>query len=54
MEHQRCYVYTPSDTGEPVSKRQRISKVDPRVQLTDRLATFRNIWSVQEERIQVS
>jgi hypothetical protein len=53
MEHQRCYIYTPTDTEERAPKRQRLSKGDPKARLTERLAIFRSIWSLQEEKIQV-
>jgi hypothetical protein len=53
MEHQRCYIYEPSATEERAPKRQRTSEYDPHAQLPERLQTYRDVWSQQEERIKV-
>jgi origin recognition complex subunit 3 len=54
MEHQKSYIYEPPETEERAPKRQRTSKFDPQAQLPERLATYRELWAQQEERIQVS
>jgi origin recognition complex subunit 3 len=54
MEHQKCYIYEPPESEERSSKRQRTGKFDPQAQLPERLATYRELWAQQEERIQVS
>lgn len=53
MEHQRCYIYEPPQTQDRAPKRQRTSKFNPQAQLPERLATYRRLWTEQEERIQV-
>jgi len=53
MEHQRCYIYKPPDSEERPLKRQRTGAHDPQPQLAERLATYREIWTQQEQRIQV-
>jgi origin recognition complex subunit 3 len=53
MEHERCYVYVPPEADERPSKRQRIEKTYPYALCSERLDTFRKIWTEQEERIQV-
>jgi hypothetical protein len=50
MEHQRCYIYEPSATEERAPKRQRTSEYDPHAQLPERLQTYRDVWSQQEEK----
>ncbi|KAI8939916.1 hypothetical protein NX059_003644 [Plenodomus lindquistii] len=52
MEHQRCYVYEPSQPEERPAKRQRKSTYDPHAQLPERLAVYRELRSQQEQRIQ--
>ncbi|KAF2869327.1 origin recognition complex subunit 3 N-terminus-domain-containing protein [Massariosphaeria phaeospora] len=52
MEHQRCYIYSPTEPEERARKRQRTSKPHFQAQLPERLQTFRDMWSHQEERIQ--
>ncbi|EUC36655.1 hypothetical protein COCCADRAFT_2309 [Bipolaris zeicola 26-R-13] len=52
MEHQRCYIYEPPPTQDRAPKRQRTSKFNPQAQLPERLATYRRLWTEQEERIQ--
>ena len=54
MQHERCYVYTPPNAEERPSKRQRTAMPSPHVHLPERLATYRDIWAQQEERIHVS
>jgi len=54
MEHQRCYIYEPSETEQRPSKRQRTNGSSPHVQLSERLATYRDIWAEQEQHIEVS
>jgi origin recognition complex subunit 3 len=53
MEHQRCYIYAPSEAEVPAAKRRRIDSADPNADLPKRLQTFRDIWARQDERIQV-
>jgi origin recognition complex subunit 3 len=53
MEHQRCYIYEPPKAEERAQKRQRTNKYNPHAQLPERLQTYRDIWSQQEERIKV-
>ncbi|KAF2682716.1 hypothetical protein K458DRAFT_306676 [Lentithecium fluviatile CBS 122367] len=53
MEHERCYIYTPPESEGRSSKRQRTRKRDPQPQRAERLATYREIWAQQEDRIQV-
>ncbi|CAN9336317.1 unnamed protein product [Alternaria sp. RS040] len=52
MEHQKCYIYEPPESEERSPKRQRTGKFDPQAQLPERLATYRELWAQQEERIQ--
>ena len=54
MEHQRCYVYEPSETEERAPKRQRVDEFNPQAQLPERLQTYRELWAQQEEQIQVN
>ncbi|KAH9873527.1 hypothetical protein IAQ61_004151 [Plenodomus lingam] len=51
MEHQRCYVYEPSESDERPAKRQRKSTYDPHAQLSERLKVYHNLWTQQEQRI---
>ncbi|KAL1794760.1 hypothetical protein ACET3X_006576 [Alternaria dauci] len=51
MEHQKCYIYEPPESEERAPKRQRTGKFDPQAQLPERLATYRELWAQQEERI---
>jgi len=53
MEHQKCYIYTPVESEERAAKRQCVSKSDHQKHLPERLQAYRNIWSEQEEQIQV-
>lgn len=54
MEHQRCYIYEPTESEERPAKRQRTNTCDPYAQLPERLETYRKVWAQQEERFQVS
>jgi origin recognition complex subunit 3 len=54
MERQRCYIYEPTQIEERAPKRQRTGKYDPQAKLPERLQTYRDVWSKQEERITVS
>jgi origin recognition complex subunit 3 len=54
MEHQRCYIYSPPEAEERPSKRQRVSKAGVQAQTPERLQLFRELWSEQEQRIQVN
>lgn len=54
MEHERCYIYTPPSSDEPAPKRQRISKEIQTTPLQERLDLYRELWSRQEQCIQVS
>ncbi|KAL6711965.1 Origin recognition complex subunit 3 [Coniothyrium glycines] len=52
MEHQRCYIYEPSEVEERPSKRQRIANLYPYAQQSERLEVYRNLWAQQSRRIQ--
>jgi origin recognition complex subunit 3 len=54
MEHQRCYIYQPSELEERAPKRQRTSSSNPQVHLSERLQTYRELWAQQEQQIQVA
>ena len=53
MEHQRCYIYQPSELEERAPKRQRTSSPNPQIHLSERLQTYRELWAQQEQQIQV-
>ncbi|KAF2707572.1 hypothetical protein K504DRAFT_511410 [Pleomassaria siparia CBS 279.74] len=54
MEHQRCYIYAPPELAERSPKRQRTSEGNPQKLLRERMQTYREIWSHQEEKIQAT
>ena len=54
LEHQRCYIYQPSDSGERASKRQRTEQSTFQPLLRERLQIYRELWAEQEQRIQVT
>lgn len=53
LEHQRCYIYQPSEAEERATKRQRVDNAHFQPQLRERLQIYRDLWAEQEERIQV-
>ncbi|KAF3001435.1 hypothetical protein E8E13_007919 [Curvularia kusanoi] len=53
-EHQRCYIYQPSESGERAPKRQCTEQSRFQPQLTERLRIYHDLWAEQEHRIQTT
>ncbi|KAF1975201.1 hypothetical protein BU23DRAFT_79903 [Bimuria novae-zelandiae CBS 107.79] len=54
MEHERCYIYSPSKSDERPSKRQRTIKLNFQTDLSARLDIYRKVWTQQETNIQTT
>ena len=53
FEHQRSYIYQPTESEERTPKRQCTDQSRFQPQLTERLRIYRDLWAEQEQRIQV-
>ena len=53
LEHQRSYIYQPTESEERTPKRQCTEQSRFQPQLKERLRIYRDLWAEQEQRIQV-